>query len=235
MVGPEVTFYDLLGVEPSATGEEIKSAWRKIAKETHPDRHKENPELTERFKQCSKAAEVLLDVETRVRYDAELQAPSIADFVGAWVQSHKQELHKRAQQPLPSKPRRKKKTAAVPPSSPSSYASEQQRLEKEFGWTADPANYDSMMGKDPTREYDTPLDGLTSDDLLQALLSEAVLKAAMREDSRMKVNGNKVEVKLAPDLTVTIDSNTVKNLRKVHRNLRQMERLVDGVKRWWSG
>ena len=237
MVGCEVTLYDILGVEKEATEEEIKLAWRTIAKETHPDRHNNDTGLVERFKKCKDAYETLVESSLRKAYDAQLRGPSIAEFMGAWVQAHQSEVHRReAQQEKKEEESKKKKTPRAKPSS-SNYAQDQARLEKEFGWTADPANYDSMMGKeeeDPTAQYDTPIDGLNSDDLLQALLSEAVLKAAMRED-RFKVDGNRVEVTLSPDMKVTIDSHTVKNLRKVHRNLRQMERLVNGVKRWWRG
>jgi hypothetical protein len=240
MVGCEVTFYDILGIEKDATDEQIKSAWRSIAKETHPDRNDNDDKLTERFKQCKEAYETLVDPPSRETYDAQLRGPSIAEFMGSWVQAHQNEVHRRASEPKKKEsppPQNKKKAPKIKPE-PSIYAKDQARLEREFGWTSDPSHYDSMMGKaeeDPTAQYDTPIDGLTSDDLLQALLSEAVLKAAMREESGFKVHGNKVEVKLSPDMTVTIDSHTVKNLRKVHRNLRQMERLVNGVKRWWRG
>ena len=235
MVEGEMTHYALLGVDADATKDEIKLAWRKIAKDTHPDRHADDPERIERFKKCKDAYETLVDPRARVAYDTELRGPNIAAYLGSWVQAHQNEIKRRAAA-VKEEERRRAQQKRRPP--PSAYAQEQARLEKEFGWTADPSNYASMMGKkedeDPTAQYDTPLDGLNSDDLLQALLSEAVLKAAMRED-RLKVDGNKVEVTLSPDMKVTIDSHTVKNLRKVHKNLKQMERLVTGVKRWWRG
>ena len=61
-------FYEALGLDRSATTEEIKSAFRKLAMQFHPDR---NPaaDATARFKQIGEAYEVLSDPEKRARYD----------------------------------------------------------------------------------------------------------------------------------------------------------------------
>lgn len=62
-------YYEVLGVTRTSTDQEIKSAYRKLALQYHPDRNPDNPEAEERFKECSEAYAVLADSEKRARYD----------------------------------------------------------------------------------------------------------------------------------------------------------------------
>jgi molecular chaperone DnaJ len=59
----------VLGVSRTATDPEIKSAYRKLALQYHPDRNPDNPHAEERFKECSEAYAILADAEKRARYD----------------------------------------------------------------------------------------------------------------------------------------------------------------------
>lgn len=62
-------FYELLGVDRTASGEQIKRAYRKRARELHPDANPDDPRAEEQFKELSRAYEVLSDPDQRSRYD----------------------------------------------------------------------------------------------------------------------------------------------------------------------
>jgi curved DNA-binding protein len=62
-------FYEVLGVPPTASQDEIQRAYRKLARKHHPDVSKD-PDSEENFKQLSEAYDVLSDPQTRKRYDA---------------------------------------------------------------------------------------------------------------------------------------------------------------------
>lgn len=61
--------YQALGVAKGASEKDIKSAYRKLAKELHPDRNKDNPKATERFSDVTKAYDLLLDKDKRAQFD----------------------------------------------------------------------------------------------------------------------------------------------------------------------
>lgn len=62
-------FYGILGVGRSASAEEIKKAYRKRARELHPDANPDSPDAEEKFKELSRAYEVLSDQQERAQYD----------------------------------------------------------------------------------------------------------------------------------------------------------------------
>jgi molecular chaperone DnaJ len=62
-------YYDVLGVARNASADEIKKAYRKKAKELHPDRNKDNPTAETEFKEAGEAYDVLKDAEKKAAYD----------------------------------------------------------------------------------------------------------------------------------------------------------------------
>lgn len=67
-----MSYYDVLGVDREATQDQIKRSYRKLARETHPDVNKDNPEAEEKFKQISEAYSVLSDEQKRAEYNDRL-------------------------------------------------------------------------------------------------------------------------------------------------------------------
>jgi molecular chaperone DnaJ len=62
-------FYEVLGLQKGATADEIKKAYRRLAKENHPDLHPDDKECEARFKEINEAYEVLSDPDKKAKYD----------------------------------------------------------------------------------------------------------------------------------------------------------------------
>src|SRR6201992_4462726 len=64
-----IDYYKILGVNKNATQEEIRSAYRKLARKYHPDLNPDDKEANKKFQQINEANEVLSDPEKRKNYD----------------------------------------------------------------------------------------------------------------------------------------------------------------------
>ena len=65
----KLDYYELLGITKTASDGEIKTAYRKLAMQYHPDRNPDNPTAEAKFKECSEAYSILSDGEKRAAYD----------------------------------------------------------------------------------------------------------------------------------------------------------------------
>lgn len=70
-------YYEVLGVDKKASQDDIKAAYRKLARQYHPDLHPNDEECAKRFKEINEANEVLSDPQKRQQYDMELEHPGM--------------------------------------------------------------------------------------------------------------------------------------------------------------
>src|SRR6476660_5701475 len=76
-------FYAVLGVSASATQDEIKKQYRKLAARYHPDKNPNDAKAADRFKEISEAYQVLGDADRRKQYDQMRQLGAFGGFGGA--------------------------------------------------------------------------------------------------------------------------------------------------------
>jgi hypothetical protein len=97
-----MTYYDILGVSPSATASEIKRAYRRLAVAYHPDKNPD-PAAEQLFKLINEAYEVLGDPPKRSRYDLELSGPPVIVQAAPQPPRHRDPAYR----PRRNRPRRK--------------------------------------------------------------------------------------------------------------------------------
>ena len=90
-------YYKILQLEPTATQEEIKKSFRKLAKKFHPDVNKNNPKAEEVFKEMNEAYGILSDETKKAEYDNRLFAKQEQKVSNDFQKTHFQNRTKRTQ------------------------------------------------------------------------------------------------------------------------------------------
>ncbi|XP_075144973.1 dnaJ homolog subfamily C member 17 [Haematobia irritans] len=88
----DTNLYDVLGVDPEASENEIRKAYRKKALACHPDKNPDNPKAAELFHELSKALGVLTDTAAKAAYDKVLKARKAAELRHQQLDSKRQKL-----------------------------------------------------------------------------------------------------------------------------------------------
>lgn len=83
-------YYKVLGIDRSSSEEQIKKAYKKLARQFHPDLNPNNPEAEKKFKEISEAYAVLSDTDKRAKYDRFGSGNFGDDFSKAWSQARTQ-------------------------------------------------------------------------------------------------------------------------------------------------
>ena len=289
--------YETLGVGPDADVEQIKSAFRRIAKECHPDRTSD-PAAHAHMSAASAAWSALKDAASRAEYDADLAAqagrprrrakeaePSTlrpctsCGEHAAFQQSTKcwrcllrdtvqEESRRRAEGEA-----KRRDEAARARDEAARARDEAARTRVEAARTRDEAaraSVETARARDETararaeasrrrrqdvqtqakmREqalneqrrnaesttnlhgYDDPIHAPDSDTLFEAILSESALRAARG----VQKDGVNVWLHMTPDMRLEARGSTVDLAKEVHKGLRQANRLLDRVSKWFGG
>lgn len=107
----DFNYYEILGVNRNATNEEIKAAFKSLAKKYHPDKHQGNKVYEEHFKKINQAFQVLSDKNRRAVYDYKLNyqfnPPVYTSSSGSYSNTHKNSYQSKKKRPFGRKKSRK--------------------------------------------------------------------------------------------------------------------------------
>ena len=250
--------YEALGVTSDADAEQIKAAFRQIAKDCHPDRNPD-PKAHAAMKAASAAWAVLKDASTRAAYDAELAAesrpkrrksadpapkpcvtcgePSFKMSNRCWRCLLREAAHEAAKSAEEAQKKRVEEEAKRRDEQARARAEAMRRRREDLKIQAslrEQALNDQQRDAEGTTNmhgYDDPIHAPDADALFEAILSDSALRAA----KGVQQNGVNVWLHITPNMRLEPKGDTVDLVREVHKGLRQANRLMTRVSKWFSG
>jgi curved DNA-binding protein CbpA len=203
------TWYEILGITPSATVAEIRSAWRDVARTCHPDKTSD-PEKNKRFQAANDAKTVLLDSDVRAAYDADLRRMDERT-----PHHHCPACGLRLASPTTPCPLCIVRTARKPVAAPQA-PKMRRRRRRRIRLDLDPDLLSPAWAAPAT----------SVDDLMASLANASTISAARRS------RGTRLEIPVGKDLTVVIDQGTIRTLRGIAQNVDTVGRIVRAVREW---
>lgn len=159
-----IDYYKILGIEKSATEDEIKKAYRKLARKLHPDLNPNDATAKEKFQQLNEANEVLSDPEKRKKYDK---------YGKDWMHGEEYEKYQQQQQQ-------------------SRRSSQQQQSYQDFGGGDFSDYFSSMFGGGYSGERRSQSKFRGQD--IQAKLELDILDAAKTHKQSFTINGKSIRI-----------------------------------------
>ncbi len=244
--------YEALGVAPDADVEQIKAAFRQVAKDCHPDRNPD-PAAHARMSAASAAWSVLKDPAARAEHDAELAAhagtkrrtkkappppkpcitcgePSFQQSTKCWKCLLRDAVEEEGKRRVGEEAKRRDEAARA-----RAEAARRRRQDAQIqAAMREQALNEQRKNAESTTHmhgYDDPIHAPDSDTLFEAILSESALRAARG----VKRDGVNVWLHITPDMKFEAKGSTVDLAKEVHKGLRQANRLLDRVSKWFGG
>ena len=204
--------YSVLGVKRNAGQEEIKAAWRSLAKAVHPDQNHDDPNATVRFTEAGRAYDILRDPDRRSRYDRQQREAELRRM----DQLRRQQAERKARSDAP--PRMSNEDAEDmiarifgvdsrgQPTEAKTQSQSQLRAQQQAQASAAPAQDARRAAEQPEAEDASPSRNLTpASNLISAIIR--------------RIRGSRVKVETAPDFVADVTVSVEDILNKVRPTL----------------
>lgn len=206
--------YSVLGVKRSAGQEEIKAAWRSLAKAVHPDQNHDDPHATVRFTEAGRAYDLLRDPDKRSRYDRQQREAELRRM----EQMRRQQAERKAKSDAP---RVSNEDAEDMIARIFGVDSRGQPAEAKAQARPQPHPQQTQAGTGPAQDARRPADETETDETTPArgiAPGTAIISAIIR-----RIRGSRAKVEKAPDLVADVTVSVEDILNRVRPTIETPE------------